>query len=287
MATIDRGIRPTSFTGSDGNRLAADIAGPDDGVPVVLAHGTGQSRNSWGATVEALSERGLRAIAYDLRGHGESDRTERYAFEGHVDDLRAVLAGVGAPAILVGASLGGITMLDLLGDETRPAAARALVLIDVGHRFPPGGTANIDRFMSGTIGGFDSLEDAAAAIAKYLPHREPRRPGGGLLKTLEHRDDGRYYWRWDPAMLQRRPPIDMAAFERKILGDLHRVKVPTLVVRGSNSEILTRETAEEMLEALPDGRLVEVAGAHHMVAGDDNNAFLAALLGFIDPLDRD
>ena len=178
-------------------------------------------------------------------------------------------------------------MLDLLGDDARAPAARALVLIDIGHRFPAGGTANIDRFMSGTIGGFDSLEDAAAAIAEYLPHRGPRRPGAGLLKTLEHRDDGRYYWRWDPAMLTRRPPLDMAAFERKILGDLGRVAVPTLVVRGANSEILTRETTEEMLEALPDGRLVEVAGAHHMVAGDDNNAFMAALLAFIDALDRE
>lgn len=274
------------FTGPDGNRLAADVAGPEDGVPVVLAHGTGQSRHSWGATLEALGTRGWRAIAYDLRGHGQSDRTADYSVGAHAGDLRAVLAAAGEPAILIGASLGGIAMLEALGDEARPVPARALVLIDIGHRFATGGTDRIDGFMTGTIGGFDSLEEAAAAIAAYLPHRVPRHPGGGLLKSLEQRDDGRFYWRWDPEMLARRAPMDMDALERKILADLRRVAVPTLVIRGAESEILARETAEEMVDVLPYGQLVEVAGAHHMVAGDDNNAFMAALLAFMDTLDR-
>ena len=275
----------TVFTGPGGNRLVAEIEGPPDGVPVVLAHGTGQSRHSWGATVEALGARGLRAIAYDLRGHGESDRTPDYSVAAHAEDLRAVLAEVGAPAILVGASLGGVTMLDVLGDEARPAAARALVLIDIGHRIPASGAQHINGFMAATTGGFDSLDAAAEAISRYLPHRAPRRPGGGLLKTLEQRDDGRFYWRWDPAMIVGRAPLDTAAFERKVRADLERVSVPTLIVRGANSEILSRETAEEMLDILPHGQLAEVAGAHHMVAGDDNNAFMAALLAFIDTLD--
>lgn len=286
MATIDPALHTVAFTGPDGNRLTADTAGPADGIPVVLAHGTGQSRHSWGATVAALGARGLRAIAYDLRGHGESDRTEHYSVPRHVEDVRAVLAAVGEPAILVGASLGGIAMLDVLGGAG-PPAARALVMIDIGHRFAADGPEKISRFMAGTVDGFDSLDAAAAAISEYLPHRKPRRPGGGLLKTLEQHDDGRFYWRWDPAMMSaERPPMDMEAFERKILGDLRNVTVPTLVIRGENSEILTRDTAEEMRDALPHGQLVEVAGAHHMVAGDDNNAFMAALLAFIDSLDR-
>lgn len=286
MAAIDQGLRSAIFTGADGNRLVADIEGPEDGVSVVLAHGTGQSRHSWGATAEALGARGLRAIAYDLRGHGESDRTEHYSVEAQVEDLRAILEQVGAPAILVGASLGGVAMLEAVGDEVRPVAARALVLIDIGHRFAAGGADKVNGFMAGTISGFDSLDDAAAAIAEYLPHRRPRRPGGGLLKTLERRDDGRYYWRWDPAMMTRQPKMDMAAFERKLSRDLRRTAIPTLIIRGTNSEILARDTAEEMVAMLPQGHLAEVAGAHHMVAGDDNNAFMAALLAFIDTLDR-
>ena len=79
----------------------------------------------------------------------------------------------------------------------------------------------------------------------------------------------------------------MAAFERKLSAELRRIAVPTLIIRGANSEILSRDTADEMLAMLPQGQLAEVAGAHHMVAGDDNNAFMAALLTFIDTLDRD
>ena len=284
MTAIDHGLHPAVFRGPAGNRLVAEVDGPPDGVPVVLAHGTGQSRHSWGATVEALGARGLRAIAYDLRGHGESDRTPEYSVGANAEDLRTVLTEVGGPAILVGASLGGVTMLDVLGDEARPVGARALVLIDIGHRIPAGGAEHINGFMAKTTGGFDSLEDAAAAISTYLPHRVPKRPGGGLLKTLEQRVDGRFYWRWDPAMIAGRGPMDMAAFERKIRADLQHVRVPTLIIRGANSEILSRETADEMLDILPHAQLVEVAGAHHMVAGDDNNAFMAALLAFIDTL---
>lgn len=275
----------TIFAGPHGNRLAADVGGPEDGVPVILAHGTGQSRHSWGATVEALGARGLRAVAYDLRGHGDSDRAADYSIAAQAGDVRAVAAAVGQPAILVGASLGGVAMLDVLGGDAAPAA-RALVLIDIGHRIAASGSERVGGFMSGTIGGFDSLDDAARAIADYLPHREARRPGASLLKTLDRHDDGRYYWRWDPAMLTSRPPIDLAEVERRMTAQLRRVVVPTLIIRGANSEILSRATADEMLELLPHGQLVEVAGAHHMVAGDDNNAFMAALLAFIDTLDR-
>lgn len=285
MTTTDQGLHPIAFTGADGNRLTADGAGPEDGLPVVLAHGAGQSRHSWGAAAEALGKRGLRAIAYDLRGHGDSDRTEHYSVDAHAEDLRAVLAQVGAPAILVGASLGGVAMLEAVGDAARPVRARALVLVDIGHRFAAGGADKVNGFMAGTIGGFDSLDAAAAAIAEYLPHRAPRRPGGGLLKALVRHDDGRYYWRWDPAMMSSGPKLDVVAFERRQSDNLRRIAVPALIIRGTNSEILARDTAEEMLAMLPDGRLAEVPGAHHMVAGDDNDAFMAALLAFIDTLD--
>ena len=67
--------RPTSrqFEGHDGNRLAADVAGPEGGPPVVLLHGGGQNRHSWGTTLGALASRVWRAYSVDLRGHGESE----------------------------------------------------------------------------------------------------------------------------------------------------------------------------------------------------------------------
>src|SRR5207302_2346573 len=91
--------------------LAVDVAGPDAGPPVLLLHGGGQTRHAWGGTQSALTARGFRAIAADLRGHGESD----WAADGDyspvtiAQDLLQLIKWTGGLPALVGASLGGLT----------------------------------------------------------------------------------------------------------------------------------------------------------------------------------
>ena len=63
----------TEFLGRDGNRLVADVAGDPNDPPVVLLHGGGQTRHSWGTTLETLGSRGWRVYSVDLRGHGDSE----------------------------------------------------------------------------------------------------------------------------------------------------------------------------------------------------------------------
>jgi pimeloyl-ACP methyl ester carboxylesterase len=60
------------------------------------------------------------------------------------------------------------------------------------------------------------------------------------------------------------------------------VRVPTLLVRGASSGIVTSEAAQEFLDCLPTAEFVEIAGARHMVAGDKNNAFNTAIFDFLD-----
>src|SRR3954471_8143391 len=83
---------PTEFAGRDGNRLAADVAGADDAPPVVLLHGGGQTRHSWGTTLGVLADRGWRAYSVDLRGHGDSAWATDgdYTLDAFADDVRAV-----------------------------------------------------------------------------------------------------------------------------------------------------------------------------------------------------
>ena len=67
-------VEQTEFVGRDGNRLAADAAGDPGDPPVVLLHGGGQTRHSWGTTLErARRDAGWRAYSVDLRGHGDSE----------------------------------------------------------------------------------------------------------------------------------------------------------------------------------------------------------------------
>ena len=98
--------------------LTGDAYGPDDAPPVVLLHGGGQTRHAWKGTARQIGAAGFRAVAMDLRGHGDSGRAPEgnYVIDQFVADLRATVAALGRPAAVVGASLGGVTGLLAAGE---------------------------------------------------------------------------------------------------------------------------------------------------------------------------
>jgi pimeloyl-ACP methyl ester carboxylesterase len=272
--------------GRDGNRLAADVAGPDDGPPVVLLHGGGQTRHSWGTTLQVLAEKGWRAYTVDLRGHGDSDWVPDgdYTMDAFAGDVVALAGALGRPPALVGASLGGLSALAALG--SRPGLGTALVLVDVAPRTEDAGRDRIGRFMMENMeSGFASLEEVADAVARYNPHRPRPKNLSGLKKNVRMRD-GRWYWHWDPAFVRgglgspdetRTTIIDTDTLEDAA----RELTVPVLVVRGLVSDLLSEAGARQMLELVPHGELVSVAGAGHMVAGDRNDLFNDAVVGFL------
>lgn len=271
---------PLRFAVASALSIAADASGPDAGIPVLLLHGGGQTRHAWGGTAAALAVRGFRALSLDLRGHGDSGWSPdgRYATELFVADLRAVLRAVDRPAILVGASLGGLTALLAAAADPRPPVL-GLALVDVVSRMRPQGIAGIRSFMGRTAAGFDSVEEAAEAVARYLPHRERPKDHSGLLRNLRRRGDGRFHWHWDPAFLtiaEERSDRDAAMEEAA-----RRIGAPVLVLRGERSELVTEERAHAFAGLFADARVRDIPGAHHMVAGDRNDAFTRALLDFV------
>ncbi len=122
--------------------LAADAVGEAGSPPVLLAHGGGQTRLSWRRTQERLAAAGFRAIAIDLRGHGESDwaPSGHYRIEDFADDLLRVADRLGTPPALVGASLGGLSGLIAEG-EIRPGSFASLTLVDIAPNMDPAGVA--------------------------------------------------------------------------------------------------------------------------------------------------
>ncbi len=276
------------FEGAEGLRLAADIRGEDDRPTVLLAHGGGQTRHAWGGAALALALRGWRTVSLDQRGHGDSDRSAagRYLIEHFGADLRAVARELGRP-VAVGASLGGIAALLAEGESPEPVL-RAVVLVDITPRVRPEGVERIVSFMRAHAeSGFASLEEAADAVAAYLPDRRRPRDLEGLRKNLRPGDDGRWYWHWDPAFIgdaqsrqEDREPERLEASVRV----LARRGVPTLLVRGRNSDLVTEAEARAFLELAPHARFVDVSGAGHMVAGDRNDAFNTAVIRFLRDL---
>ena len=276
----------------DGIRLVADDSGPRDGRPVVLLHGGGQTRHAWGTTVEELGRRGWHAVSVDLRGHGESDWSPDgdYTLDAFSGDVAAVARTFDAPPVLVGASLGGIASMAAIVETDPPnTIATALVLVDVAPRIETTGVDRIRAFMTDRVGeGFGSLEEVADAIAAYNPHRPRPSNFDGLRKNLRRRDDGRWVWHWDPRFIS--PPGGDPDETRSLVNPTRlraaarRLTLPTLLVRGRMSDLLSEDGAKELLELVPHARFADVAGAGHMVAGDRNDLFNDAVLSFLDSL---
>jgi pimeloyl-ACP methyl ester carboxylesterase len=284
--------------GIDGLRLAADVVGDPAAPPAVLLHGGGQTRYAWGSTAQALAARGWRAYRVDLRGHGESEWSPdgRYGIDRFAGDVVEVCEQVGtasghpAAPVLVGASLGGISSLLAVGEATTPLA-RALVLVDVAPRTEPEGVQRIGDFMGAHLEtGFGSLEEVADAVAAYNPHRPRPSDLSGLKKNVHLREDGRWVWHWDPAFMRGIESSDDETRANDVMNHARlesaarHLTVPTLLVRGRMSDLLSEEGAREMLELAPHAEYADVAGAGHMVAGDRNDLFNDAIIGFLDRL---
>jgi pimeloyl-ACP methyl ester carboxylesterase len=268
----------------DGVRLVvAKQPASDPRGSVVLLHGGGQTRHSWASTTARLGREGWTTVTYDARGHGDSDwsPTRDYSPDAQLRDLRAVLAATGTQApVLVGASMGGMVALLAAAADNFPC--RGVVLVDIVPRVEASGAKRIVDFMTGSADGFDSLEEVAAAIRRSNPHR--RRPVdlSSLRKNVRQRANGRWYWHWDPAILDRAATGDLQDPRTRMLAAAARVRVPTLVVAGSGSDIVSAEGVDEMLTLVPHARAVRVSGAVHMVVGDDNGSFSSRVSDWLD-----
>lgn len=247
---------------------------------MLLLHGGGQTRHAWDETAHALA-RDHYVASFDLRGHGDSEwsRDGDYTLSAFADDVRAIARSFASKPAIVGASLGGISAMIAEG-EGAGSVARALVLVDIAVRVEPEGVAKIVGFMSARPNGFASLEEAAETIAAYIPHRPRPNDLRGLAKNLRKGDDGRYRWHWDPAFLGGKKPNASQQVER-LSSAARALRIPTRLVRGKRSDLLSERGVEEFLDLVPGAEFVDVAEAGHMVAGDRNDAFTAAILPFL------
>jgi pimeloyl-ACP methyl ester carboxylesterase len=270
-----------AFRGEEEIALVGDAYGDAEAPPVILLHGGGQTRHAWGDTAASIGRAGYRAIALDARGHGESDWSPSgsYLIDFFIADLKRVMGALGQKPVVVGASLGGLTAL-LAEGESR-GLARAVVLVDIAVSAKLDGIRRIVDFMSQKPEGYASLEEVADAIAAYQPQRQRPSNLDGLAKNVRRGSDGRYRWHWDPKFLRPSTPESSPLRPDRLKAAARALTVPALLVRGKLSDVLGDQEVRQFLELVPHAKYVDVTGAGHMIAGDSNDLFTEAVLGFL------
>ncbi|MES2534947.1 MAG: alpha/beta hydrolase [Pseudomonadota bacterium] len=268
------------WEGVGGVRLAGDSWGDPKGPLVLLQHGGGQTRHAWKGTGELLGERGYHVVAFDARGHGDSDWAPDglYGQNVMVEDLKCVITALGGGRpVLVGASMGGGTSLVAVGEDQ--VDATALVMVDIAPKIELEGLDKIQAFMTQKPEGFNSLQEVADAIDAYQPHRGRRASLDGLAKNVRLSADGTYRWHWDPKFRPGRH--DLVKRQARLEACAANLTLPTLLVRGGLSDVLSEAGAQDFLRRCPHAEYVNVLNAGHMVAGDRNDLFGKSVIEFL------
>merc|ERR1719238_159028 len=290
---------------SDPRSVVAEAFGSPTDQPVVFLHGGGQNRWTWERTALEIAPRGFYVVTVDMKGHGDSywDPDAAYTSGDYGKDLGTFLERSGLAKhrpCLVGASLGGLSIL--MSDAARGVAS-AIVLVDITPRMELAGVHRIVSFMQRTAAsGFATLQEASAAVASYQQHRnrEPRTQEQlqSLRKVLRQQEDGRWRWHWDPAFISG-PKARMAVEGAEDDADNHKwleqsreayikgarcISSPCLILRGRESDLVSLDGVKDFLAAVPHAEFVDIADAHHMVAGDSNSVFTAEVLAFLSKL---
>ncbi len=257
------------------------------GAPaIVMLHGFGVSGHMFDEFAERMQDR-YRLIALDQRGHGDSDWASDgdYTRQAFVDDLEGFRQTLGLDRfILIGHSMGGLNSVAYAVQHREHV--RALVLVDVGPESAKEGVDNIVRFTRGP----DELEFEEFV---EMAHRfNQRRSIENIRERMRHRlrptENGKYTWKFDRRFREQDNGLRIGSeLSNDQMWQLFRsVAVPTLLVRGSESDVLTADVAERAAREMERARLVVVPGAGHSVPGDNPDDFTQAVRDFLGDLDQ-
>jgi pimeloyl-ACP methyl ester carboxylesterase len=259
--------------------------GPAGAPTVLCVHGLTRNGRDFDFLAEALSSR-FRVVCPDMPGRGRSDWLEEagsYAFPFYLSVLGALYARLDVPAVhWVGTSMGGL--LGILFAALPKSPVRRLVLNDVGPVLPKQGLERIGEYV-GRDPGFSNRQELEA----YL--RDVHAAFGPLTEAqwrhlAEHsgrtRSDGRLGLAYDPKIGEAFSNPEAPLQDIDFWPFYDRVRCPTLVIRGGQSDVLRASDAAAMTERGPRARLIEFPGIGHapaLMADDQITAirdFLAA-----------
>lgn len=275
----------SAFVEANGIRLHYLEWGDAGAPPAVLLHPTGFLAWTWQPVAEGLAAAGFRVLAYDARGHGDSDKPEGdYHWRNMADDMEAFLDRQGIrQAPLIGHSMGGGVAAYLAAE--RPEYVSRLVLVEP-IILPPGPHPDPETRNSLAEGArrrrmvFDSVEEV---IESYRSRDAFKRWRPEVLQLYaEHgtfrREDGRVELKC-PGEIEGK--VFDASPSLNIWEAVPRIGAPVLVIRGEHTETMLSKICESVAERAPDARLVTIADAGHMAPMERPEAVTAEVLSFL------
>ena len=252
----------------------------DNAPNLVLLHGFSGHARSWDFFAETATDR-FRVLALDQRGHGETDWSTdaSYGVLEMKEDLVCFISALGLDNYyLVGLSMGGMVAMNFAGD--RPVGLRKLVIVDIAPEIGSVGARAIQERVRQSD-EFDSVEQAfeRARVANPIPPDDVyfHRVRHSLMRT----ENGKWTYRYDRAYRtpgdtpRRRPSVEQG------WQAVARISVPTMLVRGEHSPLLTREIADKFVGVAEDCTFVEIPGSGHSVPLDKPKEFGDAVLSFL------
>lgn len=246
---------------------------------LVILHGLGYSARAWDPSARKLNER-YRVIALDQRGHGESDWAPSgdYGFERFLDDVSAFIRELSLVKFsFLAHSLGGRVAYNFTA--AHPAMVERLVIVDMGPEIMTPGAGRIAAVMRARD-SFDSLEDAYKFARTENPRPPEAEQRARTRVRLKQRADGRWVWQHDPALRSPTRPMPQPSTSEQ-WAMLTKISCPTLIVRGSASDVFARATAEKMVHVMPNARWIDIANAGHSPQFDNPSEFLRAIEEFL------
>jgi esterase len=251
--------------------------------PILFLHGGGLNAHTWDLVCLMMRAR-YHCLAMDQRGHGDSEwePTADYRFDAQVADVEGFIEKLKLERpLLVGHSMGGFAAM---GYAIRHASSMAgLVLVDIAPEISMQGSLKIRDFIR-MDREMDSVEDFVERALKFNPMRNRELLRRSLLHNLRQLPSGRWAWKHDPNRMPK--DFENERDERKtmIMENAQSIVCPTLVLRGSRSDVLTDESAREFSESVPNGRWLRVENAGHTIQGDNPRALLDALDPFLSEI---
>jgi esterase len=265
----------------NGLRLHYREWGSEASPPLLLLHGITSNVQTWNRFAPEMADR-FRVLALDQRGHGESDWAIAYSTKLMSDDLDAFADALEIGNFeLVGHSMGGCNAYFYAAEH--PKRVTCLVVGDFGPDVVGSNSGNqvAARIVAAAGASFTDPEDAVQQALVLNVRAAEDDVRDRVLANLRRRDDGPWVWRYDAAGLIAKGPAERMPSPEKQWKMLERLECPTLLVRGAETDILRRETAERMVEVIRDCKLVEVANAGHSIQLENPTGWLDAVRPFL------